>query len=234
MTRVLVTGASRGIGRAVAASVMSDGGACVGTATREPDESLGFPVIVADQGDADMASAVVARAVDMLGGLDGLVLNAGIVDDDLAVHLDEHRFKRVIDVDLVGVYALARASLKHMIRARHGHIVVITSTAAFTGGIGQSAYAAAKAGLVGMARSLAREGARAGVTVNLVAPGLVATDMTEALPDHVRASVASTIPLRREGSPGDVAAAVRFLLSEDASYITGSVLAVDGGMAMGL
>lgn len=234
MTRVLVTGASRGIGRAVAERLRRDGHTCVGTARHRPTQPTAFPIIDGDQGDTALADRVVAHAAELMGGIDALVLNAGIVDDDLAVSLDAERFARVIDVNLTGSYALARAALTRMVRSGGGRIVVISSTAAFTGGAGQSAYAASKAGLVGMARSLALEGARRRVTVNVVAPGLITTDMTEALPARVRADVVQTVPMRREGTADEVAAAVQFFLGPGAEYITGSILSVDGGMGMGL
>lgn len=234
MRRVLVTGATRGIGRTIAERLTEDGDRCIGTARNPSDERLSFPVLRADHGRVETAEEVISTAIESLEGLDAVVLNAGGVDDDLALALSVDRFRALVDVNLIGTYALARAALRHMVAQRRGRLIFISSTAAFTGGAGQVAYAAGKAGLTGLARSLALEGARRGVTANIVAPGLIDTDMTDALPTRVRQGVVERIPLGRPGTASEVAAAVAYLLSDEARYTTGSVLTVDGGLAMGV
>lgn len=234
MRRVLVTGASRGIGLAVARVLQADGARVVGTSRAGGDAGEGLALLRLDQSDLARCEAVVSEVCDMLGGLDAVVLNAGVLDDDLAVRLSPQRFHDVVQVNLVGSFAVARACLRPLMRSRHGRVVVVSSTAAGMGGVGQVNYAASKAGLIGMARSLAREAARSAVTVNVVAPGLVDTDMAGTLDPARRDDVLADIPLRRLGSPEEVAHVVGFLVSERASYVTGAVVAVDGGLSMGL
>ena len=236
---MLVTGGSRGIGAACARTLAADGwnvaltyrsGCDAATeVAREIEEAGGRAVALQlDVTGENAASQVLAAAGDALGGrVLGLVNNAGIRDDDLAVSLDDERWSRVIDTNLTSAFRLTREALRVMLRARHGRIVNIASVVGPRANPGQANYAAAKAGLIGMTRTVAAEVARRSVTVNAVAPGFVATDMTADLPPETLAGV----PARRPGTPAEVAACVGFLASDAASYVTGSTLYVDGGLA---
>ena len=236
---VLVTGGSRGIGAACARTLAADGwdvaltyrsGCAAATeVAREIEEAGGRAVALQlDVTGENAASQVLAAAGDALGGrVLGLVNNAGIRDDDLAVSLDDERWSRVIDTNLTSAFRLTREALRVMLRARHGRIVNIASVVGPRANPGQANYAAAKAGLIGMTRTVAAEVARRSVTVNAVAPGFIATDMTADLPPETLAGV----PARRPGTPAEVAACVGFLASDAASYVTGSTLYVDGGLA---
>jgi 3-oxoacyl-[acyl-carrier protein] reductase len=197
-------------------------------------EALGRRAAVhgADVSDPEAAAAMVEACEDGLGPIDALVLNAGITRDGLALRMSDEDWQAVIDVDLSGAFYVARPALRAMLRRRSGAIVAVSSVVGLTGNAGQANYAAAKAGLIGMVRSLAREAGPRGVRVNAVAPGYITTDMTDVLSEEQREAMRAATPLGRLGSPEDVAAAVAFLAGEDAAFVTGAVLTVDGGMTM--
>jgi 3-oxoacyl-[acyl-carrier protein] reductase len=235
----LVTGASGGIGSAIARALHRQG-ATVAVAGRR---SAALAALVAELGErahaltADLADPgapdrLVREAEAATGHIDILVSNAGITRDALALRLKDEDWQAVIEVNLTAAFRLARAALRGMIRRRHGRVIAIASVVGVTGNAGQANYAAAKAGLIGMAKSLAAEIATRGITVNCIAPGLITTGMTETLTDEQRARIAATIPMGRFGAAEDVAAAAVFLASAEAGYITGQTLHVNGGMAM--
>ena len=236
----LITGGSRGIGLATARRLQRDGAQVAVTYTKTPPEPLEgaggtaplFPV-VCDVTSPDAVEAAFAAVEESLGPIEVLVCSAGITDDALLLRMDEERWARVIETDLTACYRTVRRALPAMVRARSGRIVLISSVVALSGNAGQTNYAAAKAGLIGFARSLAREVASRSVTVNVVAPGLIETDMVAAMSQAQRATFVSEIPLGRGGSPDEVAGAVAYLCGPDAAYLTGTVLAVDGGLGMG-
>ncbi|MCH7607674.1 MAG: 3-oxoacyl-[acyl-carrier-protein] reductase [Chloroflexi bacterium] len=241
--RALVTGASRGIGRAVAQRLAADGAAiAVNYHTSEAEatevvssitSSGGTAVSIGgDVSDAAQAAATVAAAAEALGGLDILVNNAGITRDNLVLRLSEEEWDAVLDVNLKGAFLCTKAALRPMLRQRSGRIINMTSVVAGTGNPGQANYAAAKAGLIGLTKTVAREVASRGITVNAVAPGFISTRMVEAITEEQRELVLGRIPLARFGTPADVAACVAFLASDDAGYITGQVLGVDGGLSL--
>jgi 3-oxoacyl-[acyl-carrier protein] reductase len=235
----LVTGASRGIGRAVALT-LAGAGATVVAAARGDHASATVDAIVAAGGRARAASldltdaasidAVVRQAVEEHARIDILVNNAGITRDQLMLRMKREDWDTVIETNLTGAYLCSQAVLKTMVKQRYGRIVCISSVVGQTGNAGQANYAASKAGLIGLAKSLAREVASRHITVNVVAPGFIDTDMTRAVPETVQQEWVKSIPVGRLGTPEDVARAVCFLASEGASYITGHVLAVNGGM----
>jgi 3-oxoacyl-[acyl-carrier protein] reductase len=236
----LVTGASGGIGGAVARAFHAQGAAVALTGTRRPAlQALAAELgerahpLVADLADPAAADRLVQQAEAALGGrLDILINNAGITRDALALRMKDEDWQRVIEIDLGAAFRLCRAALRGMLRRRHGRIICIGSVVGATGNPGQANYAAAKAGLVGMAKSLAAEVASRGITVNCIAPGMIATAMTDALGDEQKARIAAHIPLGRFGAPDDVAAAAVYLASPEATYVTGHTLHVNGGMAM--
>jgi 3-oxoacyl-[acyl-carrier protein] reductase len=235
----LVTGASRGIGRAIARRLATQG-AHVVAAARGDNAHLVAEEITAAGGRADAvaldvteagaAGAVVANTLERLGRIDILVNNAGITRDQLMLRMKREDWDAVLATNLTGAFALTQAVLKPMVRQRSGRIVCISSVVGQSGNAGQANYAASKAGVIGFAKAVALEVASRGITVNVVAPGLVETDMTRELTGDAREEWASKIPLRRLGTPDDIASAVCFLASDEASYITGQVLAVNGGM----
>lgn len=239
----LVTGASRGIGRGIALRLAQDGAA---VAVNYRSNPAAADAILADiagagghaiavPGDVSISSDVAAmldRTVKELGGIHILVNNAGIAADMLTVRLSEEDWDRVVDTDLKGAFLTTKASLRPMMRQRWGRIINIASVVAYTGNAGQASYAAAKAGMVGLTKSVAREVATRGITANVVAPGLIDTEMTERLPEEIRGWMQSQIPMDRPGAVDDVAAAVAFFAGDEAAYITGQVLNVDGGMVM--
>jgi 3-oxoacyl-[acyl-carrier protein] reductase len=239
----LVTGASRGIGRgiairlaqegaAVAVNYRSDESAARETAVAVRATGSSAAVVQGDVGNAAEAAAIVSAAVSELGGLHILVNNAGVSADMLTMRLSEEDWDRVLDTDLKGAFLTTKAALRPMLRQHWGRIINVASVVAFTGNAGQASYAAAKAGLVGLTKSVAREVATRGITVNVVAPGLVETDLTSALSEEIRTLMLRQVPMGRPGTAEDVAAAVTFLASDDASYLTGQVIRVDGGMVM--
>ena len=233
----LVTGASRGLGAAIAARLAGEGAFVFGTATTAAgadaiSRTLGAQGrgLELEVGDADAIQATVKAIADERGPITLLINNAGIVSDALVPRLSDENWSRVIEVNLTAAFRLSRACLRGMFRERRGRIVNISSVVASLGNAGQSAYAASKAGVEGFTRSLAREVASRGITVNAVAPGFIETDMTAALSEEQRQQIAANIPLGRLGMPSDVAAAVAFLCSDEASWLTGQTLHVNGGM----
>jgi 3-oxoacyl-[acyl-carrier protein] reductase len=238
----LVTGASRGIGRACALALGEAGAAVAvgfGGGEREAEEVAALlrerggaaVTLGADLADAAAAAGLVPRTVEALGGLDIVVNNAGITRDNLAVRISDEDWDAVIAVDLTAAFQVCRAALRPMLRARSGRIINISSVAGVVGNPGQANYSAAKAGLIGLTKSLCREVGSRGITVNAVAPGFIATDMTAALSGSLLDAATAAVPLGRLGTAEEVAAAVRFLALPEAGYITGHVLHVDGGMA---
>jgi 3-oxoacyl-[acyl-carrier protein] reductase len=236
----LVTGATGGIGEAIAAALHAQGATVAITGRREAELARvaaalgGARVIVAPADLADPAApaALVERIEAEAGGLDILVNNAGFTRDMLALRMGDADWAAVLEVDLTAPFRLARAALRGMMKKRRGRIVSIASIVGVTGNAGQANYAAAKAGLIGMSKSLAQEVATRGVTVNVVAPGFVKTAMTDALGDAQRTALLSRIPTQRMGTPADIAAAVVYLASDEAGWVTGQTLHVNGGMAM--
>jgi 3-oxoacyl-[acyl-carrier protein] reductase len=235
----LVTGASRGIGRAIAAMLAAQGATVVAAArgdnaaaTVEAIRAAGgrAEALSLDVTDADAAVAAVQGVVSTHGRLDILVSNAGITRDQLMLRMKRADWDEVIATNLTAAFVLCQAALKPMLKQRGGRIVAISSVVGQMGNAGQANYAASKAGLIGFCKSLAREVGSRSVTVNVVAPGFVETDMTKAVNEETQKQWAAQIPLGRLGSPDDIAAAVCFLASDEASYITGQVLAVNGGM----
>jgi 3-oxoacyl-[acyl-carrier protein] reductase len=236
----LVTGATGGIGEAIARALHARGAAVALTGRREDElarvaESLGGERVLvapADLADAAAPAALVERVESTLGNLDILVNNAGFTRDMLALRMGDADWNAVLEVDLTAPFRLARAALRGMMKRRHGRIVSVASIVGVTGNAGQANYAAAKAGLIGMSKSLAQEVATRGVTVNVVAPGFVKTAMTDALPEAARTTLLGRIPTQRMGAPEDVAAAVVYLASAEAGWVTGQTLHVNGGMLM--
>ena len=235
----LVTGASKGIGAAVALALAEDGWAVAVNyrSDREGAERIVAAIegaggraiaVEGDVADADgVPDALITRVEEELGPVLALVNNAGIRADGLAIQLEDDDWSRVIDTNLTAAFRLTRRAMRPMIKARYGRIVNVASVVGPRANAGQANYAAAKAGLIGMTKTVAAEVARRGVTVNAVAPGFIATEMTEDLPE----SVLDAVPAKRAGTPEEVAAAVRFLASDAAGYVTGSTLFVDGGMS---
>jgi 3-oxoacyl-[acyl-carrier protein] reductase len=235
----LVTGASGGIGAAIARALHAQGAQVALSGTRrealealaaELGERAGiFPV---DLSEPAAAAALVAAAEAAFGKVDILVNNAGLTKDGLALRMSDADWAKVLDVDLAAPFRLSRAALKYMLRRKAGRIINIGSVVGSTGNAGQANYAAAKAGLAGLTKALAQEVASRGITVNLIAPGFIATAMTEALSEEQRTALAAKIPLGRLGMPADVAAAVVYLAAEEAGWITGAALHINGGMSM--
>jgi 3-oxoacyl-[acyl-carrier protein] reductase len=229
---VFVTGGNRGIGLAIARR-FADGGDRVMVTSRSGDPIDGLTVARCDVRDTAAVDEAFAAAEAAHGPVEVLVGNAGITRDQLLALMSEDDFAAVVDTNLAGAYRVAKRAVRGMIRMRRGRIVFISSVVGLLGSGGQANYAASKAGLVGLARSLARELGSRSITVNVVAPGFVDTDMTAALPEERRAAILSAVPLGRLATADEVAAAVAFLASADAGYITGAVIPVDGGMGMG-
>jgi 3-oxoacyl-[acyl-carrier protein] reductase len=235
----LVTGASGGIGAAIARTLHGLGATVMLSGTREAAlaalaAELGerSHVQAADLADPKAAEALIVGAEAAMGKVDILVNNAGLTRDGLTLRMSDEAWAQVLDVDLAAPFRLSRAALKFMMRRRAGRIINIGSIVGSTGNPGQANYASAKAGLIGLTKALAQEVASRNITINLVAPGFIETAMTDALTEEQRAALASKIPLGRLGQPADVAAAVAYLASDAAGWVTGSVLHVNGGMAM--
>jgi 3-oxoacyl-[acyl-carrier protein] reductase len=235
----LVTGASGGIGGAIARALHGQGASVMLAGTRRDalDQlagSLGERVFVETAQLADPAApeALVKAAEAAMGRVDILVNNAGLTRDMLALRMNDEDWQKVIDVDLTAGFRLARAALRGMVRRRWGRIISITSVVGATGNPGQANYAAAKAGTVGMSKALAAEVAQRGITVNCIAPGFIATAMTDVLTPEQKERIAASIPMRRIGTPDEIAASALFLASDEARYITGHTLHINGGLAM--
>ncbi|MDM4767492.1 3-oxoacyl-ACP reductase FabG [Pelomonas sp. SE-A7] len=236
----LVTGASRGIGRSIALTLAERGYVVIGTATSESGAAgisealapLGGRGIVLNVNDAAAVDAAIDEIVKTQGGLQILINNAGITRDTLAMRMKDEDWDAVADTNLKAVFRMCRAVMRTMMKQRYGRIISITSVVGASGNAGQANYAAAKAGVAGMTRSLARELGSRGITVNCVAPGFIATDMTEVLPEAQKAALLAQIPVGRLGEPKEIADAVAFLASPAAGYITGTELHVNGGMFM--
>ena len=238
----VVTGASRGIGAAIAKSLAAQGRHVVLVArdvaklaaVQSEIESAGGSASThpCDMADAAAVAAMIEAVVDQHGRLDILVNNAGITRDGLIMRMSDEQFDEVINVNLRGVFAACRAVAKPMVRGKWGRIINISSVSGLVGNAGQANYAAAKAGIIGLTKSLGKELAGKNITANIVAPGFIETDMTDSLPDAVKEGARQITPLRRFGQAAEVAAAVAYFASEQAGYTTGQVLAVDGGMTM--
>lgn len=230
----LVTGGNRGIGLAAARRLQRAGHRVAVTyRTEPPPDAERLLAVRGDVTDADSVEEAVGQVEDSLGPVEILVANAGATRDGLAVRMSDDDFAAVVDTNLTGGFRAARRVMRGMMRGRWGRMIFISSVVGMAGQAGQANYAAAKAGLVGLARSLAKELASRGVTVNAVAPGAIDTDMLGALGAEQLAAIADRVPLGRIGSPEEIAAAVEFLASEDAGYVTGTVLTVDGGLSIG-
>ena len=226
-----MTGGNRGIGLATARAFQAAGDRVA--VTSRSGEVDGLYTVACDVTDGAEVEAAFARVEEDLGPVEVLVANAGITADQLLLSMREDAFTRVLDTNLVGAYRVVRRATAKMIRARKGRIVLISSVVALTGSAGQSNYAASKAGLIGFARSLARELGGRNVTVNVVSPGFVETDMTAVLPEARRVEILASVPLGRLATVDEVAATVRWLASDEAAYVTGAVVPVDGGLGMG-
>ncbi len=237
-----VTGGSRGIGRSIVLSLAQAGATVVAVARNQEklnevaQAASGFegtvnPKVV-DIGDGKQLAAAIEETVEKFGKIDILVNNAGITRDTLLISMDDAQFDEVINVNLRSAFVAMKTAAKHMLRQRSGRIINITSVSGIMGNAGQCNYSAAKAGLIGLTKSAAKELAKRGITVNGVAPGFIATDMTDILPDKVKEIVKPMIPMQRFGQPDEIASVVNFLASDAGSYITGQIITVDGGLHM--
>ncbi|MCA6095390.1 3-oxoacyl-[acyl-carrier-protein] reductase [Streptomyces sp. SCA3-4] len=229
---VLVTGGNRGIGLAIARA-FAEAGDKVAITYRSGEPPAGFLAVKCDITDPEQVEQAYKEIEEKHGAVEVLVANAGVTRDQLLLRMSEEDFTSVVETNLTGTFRVVKRASKGMLRARKGRVVLISSVVGLMGSPGQANYAASKAGLVGFARSLARELGSRNITVNVVAPGFVDTDMTRVLTDEQRAGIVGNVPLGRYAQPEEIAASVRFLASEDAAYITGAVIPVDGGMGMG-
>src|SRR5579875_902111 len=231
---VLVTGGNRGIGLATARRFAASGDRVAVTyRSQPPTDADGLLAVRCDVTSADDVESAFKQVEDQLGPVEVLVSNAGVTADQLLLSMKEDAWASVIDTNLTAAYRVARRATSKMIRARWGRMIFVSSVVGLTGSPGQTNYAASKAGLVGFARSLAREIGGRGVTCNVVAPGFVTTDMTDALPEARKQKILEQVPLKRMATPAEVAATIAFLASDEAGYITGAVIPVDGGLGMG-
>jgi 3-oxoacyl-[acyl-carrier protein] reductase len=235
----LVTGATGGLGGSIARALHKQGATVAISGTRKEvlDALAGelkerIHVLPCDLSNKDQVEALVPQAEAAMEKLDILVANAGVTKDNLFVQLRDEDWETVININLTATFRLSRAAMKTMMRRRHGRIIGITSVVGVTGNPGQGNYTAAKAGMIGMMKSIAKEYAKRGVTANCVAPGFIATPMTDKLNDKQREAIMTMVPANRLGTPDDIAAAVVYLASEEAAYVTGQTLHVNGGMAM--
>lgn len=235
----LVTGASRGIGKAIAEQLVADGATVIGTATSEnganaisdylASNGTGIVLNVTDQGSID---TLLSQIKEQYGVVDILINNAGITRDNLLMRMKDDEWQDILDTNLTPIFKLSKAVLRGMMKNRHGRIVNVGSVVGSTGNPGQANYAAAKAGVIGFTKSMAREVASRGITVNVVAPGFIDTDMTKGLSDEQKDAIFKDIPANRLGDPKEIAATVAFLVSDGAAYITGETIHVNGGMHM--
>lgn len=239
----LITGASRGIGRAIAERFAMEGAKLVLVArsidglaaAKDTCRSAGAPMVVCfgtDVSDTSAVTEMVTSAVKELGGLDIVVNNAGVTRDNILMRLKDEDWDTVLDTNLKAAFAVTRAAARPLMKSSHGRIISIASVIGITGNSGQANYAASKGGLIAFTKSMAKELASRGVTANVIAPGMIDTDMTAVLSDETRAAILANIPLARLGKPDDIAACAAFLASDEAAYITGQVLVVDGGMVI--
>ena len=229
---VLVTGGNRGIGLAIARA-LADAGHRVTVTHRSGEPPEGLAGVVCDVTDPASIDVAFTKVEKSQGPIEVLVSNAGITDDTLLLRMSDDTFTRVLDANLTGSYRVAKRAATGMLRKRWGRMIFISSVVGLSGGAGQANYASSKSGLVGLARSVARELGSRNITANVIAPGFVDTDMTRALPEARRTEIMAQVPLRRYADPSEIASAVVFLASEGAGYITGAVLPVDGGLGMG-
>ncbi|WP_431963529.1 3-oxoacyl-[acyl-carrier-protein] reductase [Actinacidiphila sp. bgisy160] len=229
---VLVTGGNRGIGLAIARA-FADAGDKVAVTYRSGEPPEGFFAVKCDITDGEQVEQAFKEIEAQQGAVEVLVANAGVTRDQLLLRMSDDDFTTVLDTNLTGTFRVVKAASRKMLRARKGRIVLISSVVGLLGSAGQANYAASKAGLVGFARSLARELGSRNITVNVVAPGFVDTDMTRVLTDEQRKNIVGQVPLARYAQPEEIASSVRFLASDEAAYITGAVIPVDGGLGMG-
>ena len=236
--KILITGASGGIGNELVKKFNSLSGKVLATGTKiEKLNSLKkqFPeveILKFDLSEHSNIEEFIDNVSSKLSGLDIVINNAGINMDNLSLRMKDEEWKKVIDINLTSTYYLCKSSIKKMLKNKYGRIINITSIVGHTGNIGQSNYAASKAGIIGMSKSLAIEYAKKNITINCVSPGFIQTDMTDSLPNEQLNNIMDSVPLNRIGTPDDVSNVVMFLASEDASYITGQVVSIDGGLYM--
>lgn len=236
--KALVTGATGGIGGEIARALHAAGATVALSGSKQEkldalvSQLSGAVPIVCDLSKLDTVENLIKEAEEKLGGLDILVCNAGVTRDNISMRMKDEEWQQVIDVNLTASFKLTRAAMKGMMKRRHGRIIYITSVVGHTGNPGQANYCASKAGLTGMAKSFAQEIASRGITVNCIAPGFIATNMTDALTDDQKAKINQNIPLGRMGSANEIAAGALYLASDEAAYITGQTLHINGGMFM--
>ena len=234
---ILITGASRGIGREIAITLSKEGHKIIANYNKSEEQAkelekqnTNIEIFKADVSKRNEVQNMVQEIIKKYGKIDVLINNAGITKDMLLARMKEEDFKQVIDVNLVGTFNMTKNVISYMMKARNGKIINISSVVGIAGNAGQTNYSASKAGIIGFTKSLAKEVASRNILVNAVAPGFIETNMTDVLKQEVKDEIAKNIPLKRMGTPQDVANVVKFLASEDSSYITGQVISVDGGM----